>query len=187
MEYILQTLDGFTFMPVVSCGIARMLCEMGRQDEARRVLAPVRENLLQTVPLDDARMSALCHAVTAASLLGDTSVAQAALEGLRPWHGQFCFTTGRGEGAVALYVGLAAAQLGLAEEAELRFTEALDMHRRFGAPYYEALTLLEHGKWLAGSDSPGNRGRGARLIEMAGALATDRGYLGLVRKAAGLR
>ena len=56
-------------------------------------------------------------------------------------------------GAVAHYLGLLDAARADDEQAEAHFTTALDLHRRFRAPFHEARTHLAWGQMLLRSST----------------------------------
>ena len=90
------------------------------------------------------------EAVEAALALGDPAKVEellAAVEGLRPVEvPQFV------RAHAARFRARLAAEAGTTHEVQAGFKSAAGMFREIGAPFYLAVTLLEHGEWLMEQD-----------------------------------
>ncbi|HLK44204.1 MAG TPA: hypothetical protein VKV34_12745 [Thermoleophilia bacterium] len=84
------------------------------------------------------------------------------------------------EGALARPMGRMAALLGSWDHADGLFAEALQLHERFGAPYWVARTRLDWADARAASGREHDAAR--RDVRAAVAAAGERGYGGLLQR-----
>jgi tetratricopeptide (TPR) repeat protein len=106
--------------------------------------------------------------------LGDRSRAAQLRELLIPYeHQQVVLAHGVASiGAVARYLGLAEATLGLVADALAHFELALELHRTWGAQPWIVRTALDAERLLVRRGLPGDRARAAALAERAHDIAT---------------
>jgi hypothetical protein len=106
--------------------------------------------------------------------LGDRSRAAQLRELLIPYeHQQVVLAHGVASiGAVARYLGLAEATLGLVADALAHFELALELHRTWGAQPWIVRTALDAERLLVRRGLPGDRARAAALAERAHHIAT---------------
>lgn len=173
------------YLPAMSCGLSRLLCELDDLEEAQAALAPISGRIAGAIAYDDGWLIAMCNASEAVARIGQRDDATALRAELSPWRDQVCFTAARGEGAVAHHIGLLASVLGDDEAAEASFTQAAITHARMGAPYFLARTLLEHGRWLLRCRASNTRWeKGNRLLAESSEIARRYGYEGILRRLA---
>lgn len=167
-------------IPGTHCMLALALCDLGRLDEARRVIEL----------LDDAEFSALRQANRLASLvpwlaeacaaLGDVGRMQTLRRELTPLAGRnislqarVCF------GPADFYRGMLASGLGQTDEALACFASAHALARRLSGRPLMALIDVEHARALIGA---GQLPAARRLLENASGIATALGLELILRK-----
>jgi DNA-binding CsgD family transcriptional regulator/tetratricopeptide (TPR) repeat protein len=163
-------------------GLVAVLAELGMEREARRELAGIAAE-----GIDGFRVSlwlgTLAYLADASTALGDETMAAIVypeLEGLAGspvviGHMVACY------GAADRYLGMLAATLGEAEEAERHFGRAMALNKRMGMSTWVAHTAYEHGRFLLGRGRP-SRERAEALLGEAAGLAERIGMNGLLAR-----
>jgi tetratricopeptide (TPR) repeat protein len=157
------------------CLVAAMVCELGRADEARRLLDELARDDFSSFPRDGEWLFCLCTLAEVASSLGDRDRANVLYELLAPYphlnpmvSGEFAL------GSVARYLGLLASTTGRWGEAELHFEDALAANSRMGARPWLAHTQHDYARMLlarAGDDDD----RASELLAAARRTAVELG------------
>jgi hypothetical protein len=164
------------------CGLALVLAELGREDEARRELEHLAANDFAEIPRDTLWLVGMTLLAELCALLGDRPRAQRLYELLVPYDGRNVVAMGGAYvGPVARYLGLLAMTLGEAERALGHLETARSAADRMGARPTIVLTALDTAEMLARRNAPGDATRARALIDgivhdaarqrMAGALA----------------
>jgi hypothetical protein len=171
----------FPGMPVVRAGLAHVLAEDGRTEEAAVLAAPLLADPADAVPQDAMWIFTLTLLAEVCWSLGDRAGASAVADVLAPAAGRLV-VVGSGVaccGSVDRSLGLLALTAGRLEEAETRLTTALAGNERVGARPWAARTagsLAVVRRRLHGADA----GEAASaLLADAGASADGLGASGL--------
>jgi DNA-binding CsgD family transcriptional regulator len=154
-------------------GLVALMCELGMEDEGRRVLRHVCAGGLIGIGRDPLRGGGLAYLADAAAALADVETAElvypelARMEGRPLLVGYFVAFFG----AADRYLGKLASTLGEWDLAERHFVAALDLNRRMGASLWVAHTRYEHACMLRSRAAPGDAERAAELLAAAGEAA----------------
>jgi DNA-binding CsgD family transcriptional regulator/tetratricopeptide (TPR) repeat protein len=162
-------------------GLVAVLVELGMEREARRELSRLAAD-----GIDGFRTSlwtaTLAYLADACSALGDETMAALVYPELAPLAGAnvmighlvCCY------GAADRYLGMLAATLGEAEQAEAHFERALTLNRRMEMPTWVAHTAYEYARFLRGRGSA-RRTHAQALVGEAAVLAEQIGMLARIR------
>ncbi len=155
-------------------GLAMLLAESGREEEARALFAQIAAVDSDDFPRDPnflggaAMLALLCHR------FGDARCATKLAALLAPFASDavtvfiqpaICL------GSVARYLALLAATVGDGDRAVRYFEDAIAMNTRMGARPYLARVQAEYGRFLLARDATGDRERAADLLAEARATA----------------
>jgi tetratricopeptide (TPR) repeat protein len=165
--------------PAVLVLRAWALAGSGRVDDAREQLAAAIERGPGWLPDDEHRLSLAALIAVSAGRVDLPEAAEQVIPELEPYGGLLVVDSAAVWGSVAHFLGLATAALGRFDAAEEQLIEAIDLHRRLGAPVFLAASQAALAGVLAGRGWPGDRARMTRLVEEAGATADDLGLAGL--------
>jgi len=145
--------------------LSQAYMESGQPDEAKQVLESLFESGLENWGLDLAWGTGMCLVAETAARLGHTEGAAAAHALLEPY-GRFSAWNGASElGSINHYLGMAAAAMGHAEEAEARFALAEKANEGLGLPLMVARTRVEWARSLLARHDGATRAR--ELLEQA--------------------
>ena len=125
---------------LIGAGMSAVLCEVGRDEDARGHLEFVMRDGLDDLPSDYTALTIAVYASVACAQLADTVKAKRLYEILEPWRDRLV-TTGAGWfGATEHYLGLLAATLGRRDEAAAHFAAAARTYESLRAkPWLERL------------------------------------------------
>ncbi|MGH0030853.1 MAG: ATP-binding protein [Myxococcota bacterium] len=163
------------FTPTWRSGLAMLLADTGRHDEAREAVATLVTRDFVEVPRSFNRLTELVMCSEACATVGDAQLAErlhAQLLRYRPrlivvGGGFYCL------GSVELYLGRLAATAGDAERARTHLAAALDEHERSGARPWSAWTRYELAR-LPGAPPADAAGLRRQAVESAHALGMVR-------------
>jgi DNA-binding CsgD family transcriptional regulator len=166
---------------------AALLAELGMENEARRELARVREEGLETYRLG-LWVASLSYLADAAALVGDAALAAVLYAELSPLsggniaigYGVACY------GAADRYLGRLAVTLGDHDLAIEHLERALASNRAMGAHTWVAHTLFEYGRALRMRGRRDDEPRAAGLLSEAAGLAERIGMPVLLSRARAL-
>ena len=162
----------FPTRPLFRCLLARLLTELGDQDQARSVFEQLAAGRFAGIPVNDDLLLSLSHLAEVAWFLRDAG-SGAVLHGLLlPYRGLVVDTLEWSTGAVDRYLGLAALTAGDLEPAERHLHDALHLNASIGAQPWAARTQADLASLLLARDQPGDRDQAAGLL--AAALGTAR-------------
>jgi tetratricopeptide (TPR) repeat protein len=162
----------FPTRPLFGCLLARLLTELGDQDQARTVFEQLAAGRFAGIPVDNDLLLSLSHLAEVAWFLRDAGSA-AVLHGLLlPYRGLVVDTLETSTGAVDRYLGLAALTAGDLPAAERHLRDAHNLNTRIGARPWAARTRADLASLLLARDQPGDREQAAGLL--AAALGTAR-------------
>lgn len=148
------------------CGLALVLAELGREDEARRELEHLAACDFEDVPRDALWLVAMSLLAELCTLLDDRSRARRLYELLVPYEGRNVVSMGAAYlGPVARYLGLLAMTIGEDERALGHLETARSAAERMGARPTVVLTALDTAEVLARRDAPGDAQRGRALVQ----------------------
>jgi tetratricopeptide (TPR) repeat protein len=148
------------------CGLALVLGDLGREDEARRELEHLAAEDFEDVPRDTLWIASLSLLAELCALLDDKRRARRLYELLVPYEGRNVVSMGAAYlGPVARYLGLLAMTNGEHERALGHLETARAAAERMGARPMVVLTTLEVAEVLARRDGPGDWQRGRALVQ----------------------
>jgi AAA ATPase domain len=148
------------------CGLALVLAELGREDEARRELEHLAVADFEDVPRDALWLVAMSLLAELCTLLDDRSRARRLYELLVPYEGRNVVSMGAAYlGPVARYLGLLAMTIGEDERALGHLETARSAAERMGARPTVVLAALDAAEVLARRDAPGDARRGRALVQ----------------------
>jgi hypothetical protein len=170
------------------CGLALVLAELGRKDEARRELEHLAANDFEDIPRDALWLVAMSLLAELCTLLDDRPRAQRLYELLVPYEGRNVVSMGAAYlGPVARYLGLLAMTVGDGERAIGHLETARSAAERMGARPTIVLTALDAAEVLVRRNAPGDAARAAALVEGVEPDAGRQRMAGAVARAADLR
>jgi hypothetical protein len=178
------------------CGLALVLAELGREDEARRELEQLAAANFDDVPRDALWLVAMSLLAELCTLLDDRPRARRLYELLVPYEGRNVVSMGAAYlGPVARYLGLLAMTIGEDERALGHLETARSAAERMGARPTVVLTALDAAEVLARRNGPDDAQRGRALVQrvsqdavqmkMDGAIARADDLLARLENAAG--
>jgi hypothetical protein len=171
--------------PAVLVVRAWALARSDRADEARttldRTLGGGLAWLAEVSPGDRPALAAMLAEI--AEMVGDAAAAEMVVPELEAATEPVVVDWAAVRGSIAHFTGLANLAAGRLDAAEERLVEAIDVHRRLGAPVLLATSQAALARALAERGWPGDRPRLDRLVDEAAATA---GELGLDALAAEL-
>ncbi|HEX3239055.1 MAG TPA: amidohydrolase family protein [Solirubrobacterales bacterium] len=155
-------------------GLALLLVELDRHDEARAEFARVRA---EELPRDANWLIAVTLLAEVCGALGDGSRAESLYALLEPYAGRNV-VVGRAatcNGAASRLLGVLAAAMRAWELAEGHFISALAMHERMGARPWVARTQVAYAEMLLARRRRGDKARAGELLKDAVTIAETLG------------
>ncbi|MDP2710250.1 MAG: AAA family ATPase [Solirubrobacteraceae bacterium] len=147
------------------CGLALVLAELGREDEARRELERLAAADFADIPRDALWLVAMSLLAELCTVLGDVPRARRLYELLAPYEGRNVVSMGAAYlGPVARYLGQLAMTTGEDERALGHLETARSAAERMGARPTVVLTALDAAEVLARRAAPGDARRGRELV-----------------------
>src|SRR5262249_11655307 len=169
---IRRSVEEFPTRRLFGCLLARVLTDLGDEDQARSVFEQLAAGRFGGIPVNDDLLLSLSRLAEVAWFLRDAG-SGAVLHGLLlPYRGLVVGTLESSTGAVDRYLGLAALTAGDLETAERHLRDALDLNTRIGAQPWTARTQADLAGLLLARDQPGDRDQAAGLL--GAALGTAR-------------
>ena len=169
---IRRSAQEFPTRPLFGCLLARLLTELGDEDQARSVFEQLATDRFGGIPVNNDLLLSLSHLAEVAWFLRDVGSGAVLHALLLPYRGLVVDTLESSTGAVDRYLGLAALTAGDLETAELHLRDALHLNARIGAQPWAARTRADLAALLLARDQPGDRERAIELL--AAALGTAR-------------
>ncbi len=164
------------------CGLALVLAELGREDEARRELEHLAAADFDDVPRDALWLVSTALLAELCALLGDRTRAGRLYELLVPYEGRNVVSMGAVYvGPVARYLGLLAMTTGEDERALAHLETARSAAERMGARPMVVLAALDAAEVLARRAAPNDAQRGRALVQR---VAQDAAQMGMQRAVA---
>jgi DNA-binding SARP family transcriptional activator/tetratricopeptide (TPR) repeat protein len=169
-------------------GLARILAELGRRDEAHEELDRAAPNGLRTVPRDMNWLATLAELAQTCALLDDAARAAEGHELLLPYAGLniidaraiYCY------GSAAHYLGLYASTIGRSRQACEHYEIALRFNRSIRAWPHLCHTLVAYAKTLLTTHVAADRAHAAKLAAEAAEIADRLAIPGLINEALAL-
>ena len=172
--YVRRNADRLPEIPRWRCGLALILAEMGRTDEARRELEHLAAADFEDIPRDALWLVAMSLLAELCALLDDRSRARRLYELLVPYEGRNVVSMGAAYlGPVARYLGLLAMTIGEDERALGHLETARSAAERIGARPMIVLTALDTAEVLVRRDRPGDAQHARTLIQRVAADAAQ--------------
>jgi tetratricopeptide (TPR) repeat protein len=156
------------------CGLALVLAELGREEEARRELEHLAAFDFADVPRDALWLVSMSLLAELCTVLDDRPRAHRLYELLAPYEGRNVVSLGAAYlGPVARYLGLLAMTIGEDERALGHLETARSAAERMGARPTVVLTALDAAEVLARRGAPGDAQRGRALVQRVAAGAAQ--------------
>jgi hypothetical protein len=166
------------------CGLALVLAELGREDEARRELEHLAAADFGDVPRDALWLVAMSQLAELSALLDDRPRAHRLYELMVAYEGRNVVSLGAVYlGPVARYLGLLAMTTGEDERALGHLETARSAAERMGARPIVVLTALDAAEVLARRAAPGDAPRARALVLRVAEEAAHLGMDGAVARA----
>jgi hypothetical protein len=170
------------------CGLALVLAEIGREEEARRELEHLAAADFDDIPRDALWLVAMSLLAELCAQLDDQPRARRLYELLVPYEGRNVISMGAAYlGPVARYLGLLAMTIGETERALGHLETARAAAERMGARPTIVLTALDAAEVLARRSAPGDANRARALVDGVHRDAARQGMGGAVARAEDLR
>lgn len=174
------SIDDFPWYPLHRAALACLLLDLGREAEARAVLADLAMGEFKALYRDCEWLLGMSLASEACARLGDASAASTLYEQLEPFAGRHAVGHPEGSaGAVDRYLGLLAATLGRFDDAERHLTAGIQINERMGARPWTAHSQHDLAVVLMQRDLPGDRERAQQVDGAAQATAEALGMAAL--------
>ena len=158
------------------CGLALVLAELGREDEARRELEHLAAADFEDVPRDALWLVSMSLLAELCALLDDRPRARRLYELLIAYEGRNVVSMGAVYlGPVARYLGLLAMTIGEDERALGHLETARSAAERMGARPTVVLAALDAAEVLARRAAPGDAQRGRALVQRVAEEAAQMG------------
>ena len=165
-------------------GLAHLLAEEGRIDEARSEFDALAERDFADIPRNPAWQLTFWQLTEICALLGDARRARILYDRAPSDDSEVIFL-GPGivcAGATARSLGLLATTMSRWDDAERHFEAAIDLESHMDAPPYLARTQFEYARMLLMRGTPGDRERAAELLERATTVARELGMRSLIER-----
>ena len=167
--------DEFPVMAALRCGLALLLAELGRLDEARLRFEELAKHDFADIPRDATWFLSVAMLTETCAILGDNPRAALLYDLLYPYPERWATVVDTSFGSVARLLGLLATTLGRHDDAERYFAAATAIHTRSATSPWLARTHADHAAGLIQRGRRPDRGRAAALIHQARAIAADLG------------
>ena len=164
---IRRSVEEFPTRPLFGCLLARLLTELGDQDQARPVFEQLAAGRFGGIPVNNDLLLSLSHLAEVAWFLRDAGSGAVLHALLLPYRGLVVDTQETSTGAVDRYLGLAALTAGDLPAAERHLRDALDLNTRIGARPWTARTQADLAGLLLARDQPGDRDQAIELLKAA--------------------
>jgi class 3 adenylate cyclase len=181
--------DQYPAVPAWRTGLAVLLMELDREDEARREFESLAEDDFAAIPEDANWTVSMALLSEVAAYLGDVPRAAWLYERLLPY-ARTTIVVGGGwacHGSAERFLGLLAMALGRYEAADRHLRTARRANASIGAHPLVAIGRLDHARLLALRDAPGDRERANDLLGQVLESGYDLGMRALVDRALALR
>ena len=186
-EFETATIRAVEESPAVAAwraGLAHLLCEIGKLDDARSHVDALAANGLEAIPDDLARPYALAAMAEAVVALGDRELAMTVRRELLPMAGLgVLLGVTAYHGVADRYLGLLAMVLDDHDQAVDDLTRAIALHEQMQSPPWIARTQYDLARALVRRGRPGDVDRGISLLNRALETANAVGMPKLVEEA----
>jgi class 3 adenylate cyclase/tetratricopeptide (TPR) repeat protein len=169
--------------PLTLAHLGIVYCEVGRVDEAQRVLDALAVDGFNALPANYAWAYAFTTSAEICAAVGDARRASTLYDRLDPCRGLVAHVGGGSTGCVDHHLALLACVLGRFEDANAHFEDAHALHEALAAPTWLARTRLEWARMLLRRCQPGDADRARGLLGQALATARELGLANVERRA----
>lgn len=161
--------------PTARATVAMQYADVGRGDEASRILTGLAAERFASFPEDFSWLAAISGIAIAAHQLADAGLAAATYELLLPYRYQVVDTAIVTLGPASWPLGAAAAAMGELDRADLHYREAAVVAGRCRWPGVVAYVRASHAAVLRRRGGPGDAASAERLRDKAADIATELG------------
>ena len=172
----------FPAAPAWRTALAFILCEVGKEDEARAEFEQLAKDDFAAIPRDGNWPIAVVLLAEICTTLGDTKRAAILYEMIRPF-ADVCIEVGalvECQGSGSRLLADLATTLGRWDDAVQHFEHALEMNARLRSDRWVGATQLRYGRMLLARDEPGDREKAQALVTEALSTAEKRGMKALM-------
>jgi DNA-binding SARP family transcriptional activator/tetratricopeptide (TPR) repeat protein len=163
-DMIRRSVQEYESRPVFRCALVLLLCDLGRDDEARAALEQLGANAFADIPFDNEWLFCVCFLADASERLGTSAHAGTLYDLLLPHAGRNASNADEiSLGNVSRSLGNAAHALARWDDAARHFEAALDANARMGAESWVARTLRDYAHMLRMRGEPGDAAHAASL------------------------
>jgi tetratricopeptide (TPR) repeat protein len=191
IEELIPTIESaaleFPKIPGIQLLLARCYCDVGRLDEARKVMIDHVAEDFSALGWDPTWLPSVGQGADAVADLGWPQAGEKLLPLIRPYCAQFATNMGFCSGPVARSVGRLLTTIGRMDEAERCFSASEKMSDSMRSPLFAAHTHLDWGKCLAATGGPQSRQRADEHLAQALELSKKHRLTYIARKAMSLR
>ena len=154
-ETIRRSVQEYPARPIFRCALVLLLCDLGREDEARTALEHLAVGAFTDIPVDNEWLFCMSFLADASERLGSADHAGTLYDLLRPHAGRNASNADEiSLGDVSRSLGNAAAVLGRWEDAVRHFEAALDANARMDARPWLARTRHDYARMLRARRGP---------------------------------
>ena len=154
-EMIRQSIQEYSTRPVFRCALVLLLCDLGREDDARAALEQIAAGAFGDIPIDNDWLFCMSFLADASERLGATDHAATLYDLLLPHAGRNASNADEiSLGSVSRSLGNAAAAQARWDEAVRHFEAALDSNARMGARPWHARTRCDYARMLPPAAAP---------------------------------
>ena len=170
-------------VPAFQAVYAQTLCECGRTDEARPLLAAASAADFHDAAYDYIWLTNTTFWADSAAWLGDRSAAGVLFDRLAPYEPQGILSGATFTGTVGMYLARLAAVLGRLDDANDLFERTDARLRALAAPFFQARNQVEWARLLSTRGGTADAHRARELLAEAVATAEQYGCAGIERRA----
>jgi tetratricopeptide (TPR) repeat protein len=181
VELIEQSMADNPGLPTFASGLASVYNRIGREDEARQLLAEQRKAGFDRVPRDVTWLTTLGYYARAIAEAGDRESARGLYEVMLPVSGLVCVNAAVGAHSVDNCLGMLAVTMGDHERADEHFAAATELEQAAGLLPSLALTRLWWARSLLARGGAEHEPRARSLLEESARVCREHGmtrYLG---------
>ncbi len=186
LPLIAQSAEDNPGLPTFRAALAMALCECGRPDEARPILAAAAAEDFHLDAYDYVWLTTTTLWAETAASLRDVDASAVLFERLSPYEAQGVTTGASFSGMVGSYLARLAAALGRHQEALDLFRRADERLEAIGSPFWRARNQVQWAEMLLAIDADDGHLQAKALLTEALAIAATHRCPGLLRRGGAL-
>lgn len=179
VDLVVQNVQDYESLPAWGSGLAWVYSELGRTDDAARLLEPEAAERFESAPRDSTWLLGMVSWSEAAVLLEHRDAAAVLVDLLGPHTSKVIFTGAHTQGSIARIQGRLLQLLGQISEAEAMLRGARAAQERLRAPYWIARTQLDLAGLLLARGAEVDAAEATTLVQEAQRAIEQHGFGGL--------